>query len=55
MSDNNKAKFGIVTDRHPNGWWSLGVSIHHMEDETYLHLSLFKWCISIGFLYEDWI
>lgn len=52
MSDNNKTKFRIVVDEIPNGWWSFGVCLSHANDETYVFVNFFKWCISIGFLYE---
>ena len=52
MGSNNGVKFQIKTDRQPDGWWSFGTCISHMGEETYLYINLFKWSISIGFLYE---
>ena len=45
-------KFSIKTNKQPDGWWSFGACISHMEEETYLFINFFKWSVAIGFLYE---
>lgn len=55
MNDNNGTRFRIKVDKHFPGLWGFGLCISHMTDETYLYISLFKWSISVGFLYEDWV
>ena len=53
MNECNGVRFRIKTDKHPNGMWSFCIALTHLVDETYLYISLFKWFISIGYLYED--
>lgn len=52
MSENNKAKFQIKIDKQWKGMWSFGACLSHCGEETYLYVNLFKWSITIGFLYE---
>lgn len=52
MGDCYNTKFRIRVDRQSKGWWSFGAAISHMQKETYLYINLFKWSISIGFLYD---
>ena len=54
----SKPKFGIRVDKHCDGMWSFGIAFAHFFEETYLHINFYKWCISIGYLYdyeENWI
>lgn len=53
MNGNDKTKFGIKVDKHSDGLWSLGMCLSHFYDETYLYVNLFKWTVSIGFLYKE--
>lgn len=55
MDNKNGVRFRIKADKHSPGLWSFGVCVSHMTDETYLYINLFKWSISIGLLYEDWV
>ena len=55
MGEHNGVRFRIKTDKHPNGMWSFGICLSHFDDETYLYVNFFKWCVSIGYLYEDWV
>ena len=53
-----KPKFQIRLDKRYDGEWSFGIALSHIFKETYLHISFYKWQISIGYLYEyeyDWI
>lgn len=52
MNDAYSTKFGIRVDKREKGMWSFGACISHLMDETYLYINLFKWSISIGFLYD---
>ena len=52
MRENYNTKFGIVVDRHSKGMWSLGAGISSFGKEKYVYINLFKWSVSIGFLYE---
>ena len=51
MNNNYSTKFGISIDKHSEGMWSFGIALSHFVKETYLYINLFKWSISIGFLY----
>jgi hypothetical protein len=53
MVDFDKVKFGIKIDEHSDGVWSFGTCLSHYFDETYLYINLFKYTVSIGFLYKD--
>lgn len=53
MSDKTKVKFSIKVDKMWNDQFSIGACISHWMDETYLILNLFKWSVSIGFLYDE--
>ena len=53
MIDHDKVKFGVKIDKHSYGWWSFGMCLSHFYDETYLHINLFKYTVSIGFLYKN--
>ena len=46
-----KMKFGIKVDKLPKYCWSVGACISHGTPETYLFINLFKWSISIGYMY----
>lgn len=49
------SKFRIKTDSRPDGMWSFGIGLSHFVDETYLYINFFRWTVSIGYLYEDWV
>ena len=49
---NNKTRFQIVVDKHPEGLWSFGICLSHCVDETYIFINIFKLSISIGKLYK---
>ena len=55
MNENLKTKFRVDTYKLDDGLWNLGFGIHlcSMDAEKYLYVNLFKWHISIGFLYDD--
>lgn len=55
MNENLKTKFRVDAYKLDNGLWNLGFGIHlcSMDAEKYLYVNLFKWHISIGFLYDD--
>lgn len=55
MNENNKIKFRIETVTFDDGLWNLGFGLHlcSMDAEKYLYVNLFKWHVSIGFLYTD--
>ena len=53
MVDFDKVKFGVKIDKHSDGLWSFGACLSHFYDETYLYINLFKYTVSIGFLYKD--
>lgn len=58
MNDTFKPKWGIKVDRREDGMWSFGIALSHFVKETYLYINVYRWCISIGYLYnfeEDWI
>ena len=55
MGEHNGTRFRIKTDKYPNDMWSFSIGLSHFTDETYLHINLFKWSVSIGYLYEDWV
>lgn len=53
MYDGNcNVKFSIKTDKQPKGFWSFGMGLSHMMEETYVYVNFFKWSVFIGFLYE---
>lgn len=53
MFSNDNTKFSIRTNKHFKGMWSFGIGLSHFGKETYLYINFFRWCISIGFLYEE--
>jgi hypothetical protein len=51
-------RFQIRVDKRYDGEWSFGIALSHFFKETYLYITFYKWCISIGYLYdyeENWI
>lgn len=48
-------KFRIKTIKNPKDMWSFSIGLSHFLDETYLCINFFRWTISIGYLYEDWV
>lgn len=53
MYDGNcNVKFKIITDRQPKGFWSFGMGLSHMSEETYVYVNFFKWNVVVGFLYD---
>ena len=54
MKYNDKTKFRIRVDKLDEHFWSFGVHFSHMWEETYLHINFYKWCISIGFLCDEY-
>lgn len=40
--------WGISVERMMDEQWSVGFSLSHLWDETYLFINFFKWTISIG-------
>lgn len=58
MHNDIKLKFGIRVDNRGDGMWCFGIGLSHFVKETYLYINLYRWCISIGYLYrfeEDWL
>lgn len=55
MNEHNGVKFRIKTEKHPSNMWSFCVGLSHFADETYLYINFFRWSVSIGYLYEDWV
>ena len=55
MGKHNGLRFKIKTDKHPKDMWSFCIGLSHFVDETYLYINFFRWSISIGYLYEDWV
>lgn len=53
MNSLSKTKFRVKVDKHSDGLWSFGACLSHFYDETYLYINLFKYTVSIGFLYKD--
>ena len=53
MGEHNGVRFRIKTDKYPNDMWSFSIGLSHFTDETYLYVNLFRWSVSIGYLYED--
>lgn len=47
-----KNKFGIHVQRQEQNFWSFGISLCHMFDETYIYIGLFKLDITIGKFYH---
>lgn len=47
-----KNKFGMHVQRQEQNFWSFGIALSHMFDETYIHVSLFKLDITIGKFYH---
>lgn len=57
MIDNvdTEVKFQTKIDKNPSGWWSFGLCLSHQNEETYVYINFFKWSISIGFMYVDYV
>lgn len=55
MNEHNVVRFRIKMDKNQSNMWSFGIGISHFVDETYLYVNFFRWFISIGYLYEDWV
>lgn len=53
MGTNKGTKFRVKVDSIIKEAWSIGLCLSHWYDETYLYINLFKWSISIGFLYSE--
>lgn len=45
-------KWGIKLNTHMQGMWSVGISLSHWNEETYLYINFFKWSINIGKFYH---
>ena len=52
MRDDCRVKFGVKVDKREDGMWSFGICLSHFVEETYLYINLFRWSISIGYLYD---
>ena len=52
MYDNQNVKFNIRFDKRTDDMWSFGIGFSHFVKETYLWINLYKWQITIGFLYN---
>lgn len=55
MNEHNKTRFRIKPYKYPKNTWSFCIGLSHCVDETYLYINFFRWAISIGYLYEDWV
>lgn len=55
MNEKNGVRFRIRTDKYSGDMWSFCIGLSHFVDATYLYINFFKWVISIGYLYEDWV
>ena len=47
-----RKRFYANSYKNDDGEWSFGIGICHLEDETYLYISFYKWVITIGYVYE---
>ncbi len=54
MVSKEELGFRVKIDKQPIGWWSFGICLSHQDEETYVYINLFKWSISIGYMYADW-
>lgn len=55
MNEYSGLKLGLKVIKNPKEMWSISIGLSHFVDETYLHINFFRWSISIGYLYKDWI
>lgn len=55
MNEHSGLKLGLKVIKNPKEMWSVSIGLSHFVDETYLHINFFRWSISIGYLYEDWV
>lgn len=55
MNEHNGLRFGIKTYKNPKDMWSFCIGLSHFVDETYLYINFFRWSISIGYIYQDWV
>lgn len=53
MSNNSDVKFRVKAQKIISNAWSVGINFSHWYDETYLFINLFRWTVTIGFLYCD--
>ena len=47
------SEFRVTRYKTWNGKWSIGLKIMHNDSGTYLHISLIKWNIAIGFFEKE--
>lgn len=55
MGEYNGLRFRIKIGKYSNNMWSFCIGLSHFVNEIYLYINFFKWSISIGYLYEDWV
>ena len=55
MNERSGVRFRIKIDKYSSDLWNFSIGLSHFVDETYLYINFFKWAISIGYLYEDWV
>ena len=44
----SEVRWGISIEKMMENQWSVGISLSHLWDETYLFINFFKWTVSIG-------
>lgn len=49
----SKLCWGIACDKIDKGWWSFGICLSHILEETYIYINFFKWSIAIGRIYKE--
>ena len=48
-----KLCWGIDCFKLHEAFWTFGVGLSHMFDETYIYINFFKWSITIGRIYKE--